>query len=352
MKKFTRILSVLLTLIIVSGSISIISASATEYHSLGLIADSTATVQAHLNTSLSVPSTLPSAVDNTANFPAPGDQGSQGSCTAWAVGYALKSAQEIHKRSWSKTAESHLFSPSFIYNQINGGYDNGSSISAAMNLLTTQGVCSRVYCPYDDSDYITQPSNNAKAAAALYVASSWDTIQGISQIKSRIASGDGVVIGVKVYPDFDAVSSSNQVYDTISGTSRGNHAICLVGYNNSKNAFKFINSWGDSWGIGGYGWISYNLVNSASVNVHGSGIGYILNLTTSDNYIMGDINKDGKVNSTDARLALRYAAKLETPTAEQFALADVNGDAKVNSTDAQLINKYAAKLITQFPLYD
>lgn len=58
----------------------------------------------------------------------------------------------------------------------------------------------------------------------------------------------------------------------------------------------------------------------------------------------GDVNSDGKVNATDARLALRYGAKLETLTATALKNADVNGDGTVNSSDARLILRYSAGL--------
>jgi hypothetical protein len=35
--------------------------------------------------------------------------------------------------------------------------------------------------------------------------------------------------------------------------------MAIVGYDDAKQAFKVINSWGTSWGSNGYGWISYNL---------------------------------------------------------------------------------------------
>ena len=62
----------------------------------------------------------------------------------------------------------------------------------------------------------------------------------------------------------------------------------------------------------------------------------------------GDVNGDGKVNSTDAVLILRYAAQLGVDI--DTAAADVNGDGKINSTDAVLILRYAAQLITKFPV--
>ena len=61
-------------------------------------------------------------------------------------------------------------------------------------------------------------------------------------------------------------------------------------------------------------------------------------------YTPGDVNFDGKVNSTDARTVLRAAAKLETLTDEQALAADVDGSGKVNSADSRRILRAAAKL--------
>ena len=61
-------------------------------------------------------------------------------------------------------------------------------------------------------------------------------------------------------------------------------------------------------------------------------------------YTLGDVNMDGKINSADARLALRAAAKVETLTEVQNALADVTGDGKVKAADARTILRIAARL--------
>jgi C1A family cysteine protease len=36
--------------------------------------------------------------------------------------------------------------------------------------------------------------------------------------------------------------------------------VVLVGYDDVKKAFKVRNSWGKSWGLGGYFWIDYDYV--------------------------------------------------------------------------------------------
>ena len=59
---------------------------------------------------------------------------------------------------------------------------------------------------------------------------------------------------------------------------------------------------------------------------------------------LGDITGDGKVNSSDARKALRAAAKLDTLNETETLLADMDGNGKVNSTDARKILRIAAKL--------
>ena len=64
---------------------------------------------------------------------------------------------------------------------------------------------------------------------------------------------------------------------------------------------------------------------------------------------LGDINGDGTVNTTDARLALQYAVEKITLTSAQLSAGDVDGDGVVNTTDARLILQYAVEKINKFP---
>lgn len=59
----------------------------------------------------------------------------------------------------------------------------------------------------------------------------------------------------------------------------------------------------------------------------------------------GDIDGNGKVMSSDARIALRYAIKLDRSLDEsQVLIADINADGKINSADARFILRIALKL--------
>lgn len=237
-------------------------------------------------------------IDLSSKFPRPGYQGSQGSCTAWAVAYALKSYQENLDYSWGVSSASTQFSPAYVYNQINDGVDEGSSILDAMRLIQQGGVCTLADMPYNQSNFTTQPTQAQKTKAANYKSLSYATLDTSTDIKNWIKyKGSGVVISIPVFPDFDNLNAGNSIYDNTNGTDRGLHAVCIVGYDDSKQAFKIINSWGTNWGIGGYGYISYNLFDT-----NNDCWGFVMtdDVTNVGDWIeqtvSGDFNGDGKTD--------------------------------------------------------
>lgn len=71
---------------------------------------------------------------------------------------------------------------------------------------------------------------------------------------------------------------------------------------------------------------------------------YVLAQLADPKPLLGDANGDGEVNARDARLVLRYSAKLLDGDQLSLELADVNGDGKVNARDARIILRQAAGL--------
>lgn|GEM_PF-3091700 len=64
-------------------------------------------------------------------------------------------------------------------------------------------------------------------------------------------------------------------------------------------------------------------------------------------FTLGDVNFDGKVNATDARIALRISAKLESVEKYKtgaFNAADIDKNGKISALDARKILRVAAKL--------
>ncbi|MBN2531909.1 MAG: hypothetical protein JXB88_03400 [Spirochaetales bacterium] len=202
---------------------------------------------------------LPSKIDLSGYLPTPGYQGKQSSCTGWSTAYAYKSFHEQVERNWSLNNDSHLFSPAYIYNQINGGIDQGAYIPDALELMKTKGCATLASMPYREDNYTKQPQSVAHNEAKNFRAKSYMSVDFRNRytMKSILAGKNCIVVGLEVYENFDTYSGG--IYKSIRGRDMGGHAILVVGYDDSKKAYKLINSWGTSWGEKGYIWIDYDI---------------------------------------------------------------------------------------------
>lgn len=68
------------------------------------------------------------------------------------------------------------------------------------------------------------------------------------------------------------------------------------------------------------------------------------NISETVEYMKGDVNLDGKITASDARIVLRISAKIENVDSFRQKLADFNSDDKVNAADARYILRKSAKL--------
>jgi C1A family cysteine protease len=218
---------------------------------------------------------LPNQVDLSSKMPPVGNQGQQNSCVAWASGYAIKSymAKSGGKFSsydppFSGGEGKNVFSPAFIYNQQNGGKDEGLYYYKTMEFLQKSGVAPWSSMPYTDKDYKKQPPESAKKEALNYKIKSFSrlNIKNPDDMKRVLAGGNVVLFGIIIDDAFYKLKGSD-VYDENGGQSYGGHAMTIVGYDDNKTsksgkkgAFRFQNSWGTNWADKGFGWISYPML--------------------------------------------------------------------------------------------
>lgn len=73
-----------------------------------------------------------------------------------------------------------------------------------------------------------------------------------------------------------------------------------------------------------------------------------LTLETADARLLGDVDGDGRITTSDTAAVLSASAELTNLLAAEEASADVNGDGAADTTDAALILQYAAEKITAF----
>ncbi|MFO0987817.1 MAG: C1 family peptidase [Alphaproteobacteria bacterium] len=200
---------------------------------------------------------LPERVDLSARFPTPGDQGDQGSCVGWAVGYAARSYYAVSREGRPRNQRDAIPSPAYIYGAIKpaGDCDTGALISRALDLLARDGAVSLATHPY--SDRICPAPN--RAAAAPFRIANWRAINFgvVDDAKGALAKGHPVIIGSRLTAEFKQLRG-DVVWNGEGVPAPGAHAMTLVGYDERRQAFKLINSWGTRWGDMGFGWMSYD----------------------------------------------------------------------------------------------
>ncbi|PKQ27647.1 MAG: hypothetical protein CVT63_06855 [Candidatus Anoxymicrobium japonicum] len=249
---------------------------------------------------------LGASVDLTDQLPPVGDQGKQGSCVTWATSYYYKSFSEKQEHTtWDLSRAQYQFSPSFVYNQINGGVDCGATFPDAFDVLQNKGDVDIAEMPYDDGNYTIQPTAAQFEAAKPYrIPADWSYLwlqsemgpfscpNDIARTKAWLGEGNLLVMGIPIYSDFpDFGFYPSRAYYDYNGCAdlAGGHGVCIVGYNDNINSrgadadhrggFKMVNSWGSSWNgpNQGFVWLSYDFVKR-----------YVWEAWT-----MGDIKGDG-----------------------------------------------------------
>lgn len=207
---------------------------------------------------------LPVRVDLSEHMPPPGFQSQQNSCVAWVSAYAVKTYQEKIEQRYSLITQGQpdwkrIFSPAFVYNQINQGRDGGATLVDALNLLSSRGALSWSEMPYNPDDYQRLPSASQLEQARRYRIAYWRQVNVAApmELKSQLQAGYPIMIGALIDEGFYRLGNQ-QVWKQVKGESLGGHAMVLVGYDDSKQAFKVLNSWGPKWSSQGYGWIAYS----------------------------------------------------------------------------------------------
>lgn len=256
---------------------------------------------------------LPSSVDLSLSesFPSVGNQGSVGSCTAWASTYYQFGYQVASMNSWdAKNDPTKQFSPKWTYNLCNNGINKGSLYATIYSVLANQGaVRYSEFAPsgvatraeygtwyldtegmkralqYRISDYehlcfadveASTPITNSKSAC-------------LNVMKSLLNSGNVLTFQTD-FGEWDYMKLSSQYNSALNGqyvcikhydpdVKWSGHAMAIVGYddnisydlnedgiiqNYEKGAFKIVNSWGERYGNNGYMWVMYDALNRVS----------------------------------------------------------------------------------------
>jgi hypothetical protein len=212
-------------------------------------------------------------VDLSANFPPIGDQGTQQSCTAWSSTYSIRTYLDEVRNHGTLTGSlaplginpDLVYSPAFIFNSLNGGQNVGINGLKAMRFLKYQGAVSWTTMPWSVAG-VTPPPNASQLQIGLqHRIAHYHTIRAdanaMSTVKKYLAAGVPVFWAVDIDSNLKLLYTSLHGAAAIwssQGTGPERHAMLLVGYDDTKQLFKFRNSWGTQFGDNGYGYVTYS----------------------------------------------------------------------------------------------
>jgi hypothetical protein len=215
------------------------------------------------------PATLPASVDLAASLPPAWDQSQLGSCTAFTGAAAV--VFDLVKQGIGLA-----FVPSFLFLYYNERKDDGtipvdagSSMREIAKALAKYGLAHDAFWPYNISRFADAPpaaayDDGLKTVLTQYLA----VAQDVNAIKSCLADGYPVMVGISVYQSFENAGATGDVPMPTPPNDRllGGHALLVVGYNDATGRWKFRNSWGTSWGKSGYGTLPYAFLADAELS--------------------------------------------------------------------------------------
>jgi hypothetical protein len=208
--------------------------------------------------------------------PFPGNQGQYGTCVAWATGYCARTIVEAKRYGWldRNKITQEAFATGFIY-RITAPYQmdcNGAFPSDALENMKNVGIPKmtdyNIQCPQ------APIPQNVYSLAAKYKIEGYVRLwsegmnytdkERIEMVKKSISEGNPVVIAMLCPQSFQGIGPSGlwqpaEDPNNIPAWMHGRHALCAIGYDDSKfgGAFEIQNSWSTQWGAQGYCWIPY-----------------------------------------------------------------------------------------------
>lgn len=200
------------------------------------------------------------------------NQGQEGSCNAFSSGYYGMSIRYFYQFGFTEyDYNKNVFSPEYIFDLTNGDANNcwgGIGLITALNLSYARGVCLYGTLPYTDlngCDSLNVPQY-AKDSAAKYRMAAYD-IRVLktdrTKIKNKLLSNHPMSVGLWVDNSFVSAGKGFVWNSATESAGAAPHGVCLVGFDDNKQAYRVVSSWGTNWADSGFAWIDYTFFDTS-----------------------------------------------------------------------------------------
>jgi hypothetical protein len=186
------------------------------------------------------------------------DQGGCGSCVSFSCTALVESMANIEKGLWLdlSEADSHFCSS-------HGANCGGWWPDQCLDQIKSRGECDEACFPYasafPNNDIWSGPpqckpcANRDQRAVKI---GSFGAYPDPVSIKNYLTNTGPLAGCFTVFNDF--FSYSGGVYHHVTGAAVGGHCVLVIGYSEVEQCWICKNSWGTSWGVGGFFKIAYD----------------------------------------------------------------------------------------------
>ena len=220
---------------------------------------------------------IPSSKDLRTTWWKVADQGSTGSCVGWAT---ADSVLRWHFAKAGRITTSDVLSPRFVW-MASKETDpflsrpttfietEGTSLKSALDIARKFGVVRDSVLPFSSGKlYGGQASTFYAIAAQLKILAYFNLGTNLTNWRTWLATKGPILTRLSVDSTWDQASTNaGNLDDYKPETARGGHAVALVGYRPGR--FIVRNSWGTSWGQGGFGYASLAYAQEAFTEAYG-----------------------------------------------------------------------------------
>jgi len=139
--------------------------------------------------------------------------------------------------------------------------DSGAMIRDGIKSVANQGACPEKLWPYQINKFTKKPSAACYKEALKHQGVSYSRVtQSLAQMEGCVAAGYPLVLGCTVDDSCQSAAVAKTGTVPMPGQGEavlGGHAVLAVGYDETKQRFIVMNSWGTGWGAKGYFTIPY-----------------------------------------------------------------------------------------------
>ena len=209
-------------------------------------------------------SPLPAYYDLRGSLSPVRNQGSEGTCTAFALVASMMDYQQQALPSPDTGApDKEVLSPRDIYE---GGRamagllagPSGMWPRVGLEYARKTGVCLEIDRPYM-AEVKTVPSASAAANRERNKLSAYASVNiGVQSIKEAVRAFGPLVVVLRTTSHFDQARANEVVPFDANQTQGFLHSVSIVGWDDTRNAWILRNSWGEGWADKGHALLSYD----------------------------------------------------------------------------------------------